>query len=148
MRRYTPKKLSNHDVCRPGEKRLVSVRPAGEVRRLPHPHNQIFLFFSSSSVCPCMSTPFLSVDFLVFPFRLYPSSRCFTTMLPASFISIHDSSLASGLEGLRRNLADIGATLPPPAEGSSLGRASDLAKGTGEGLSSTFDGQASGERYV
>ena len=66
-------------------------------------------------------------------------------MLPASFASKTDSSPASGLEGLRRNLADIGSTLTPPAAGSYLWRASVLSQGIGEGLSSNLTGQANGK---
>ena len=104
-----------------------------------------FLFFSSSAVCPRLAASFLSVNFLVFRSCLSPLCRHLSTMLPASFASNPDLSPPSGLEGLRRNIAAIGSTLPPPAAGSSLGHASVLAQGMGEGLSSKFDGQASGK---
>ena len=126
---------------------MVSVGPAGNVQRLPWPHHQHF-FFSSSIVCPCLPTSLLSVDFLVFHFRLSPSLRSLTTMLTACFALKLDSSLESRLEGLCRNIAAIRWTLPPPAAGYSLGRASALAQGVGEGLLPTFSGQASGEWSV
>ena len=66
-------------------------------------------------------------------------------MLPASFASNPNLYPALGLEGLRRNLAAIGSTLPPSAAASSLGSASVLEQGMGEGLLLTFAGQASGE---
>ena len=66
-------------------------------------------------------------------------------MLPSSFASNTDSFLASGLEGLCRNIGAIGSTLPPPAMGSSLGCLSYLAQGMMEGLYSKFSGQASGK---
>ena len=69
-------------------------------------------------------------------------------MLPAYFASNTESSPASGLEGLRHNIAAIGSTPPPPEAGSSLGRASVLAQGMGEGLLSKFFGQASGKWSV
>ena len=65
-------------------------------------------------------------------------------MFPATFVSPPKSSLSLGLEGLHHNLLTIGADLPPPAVVSSLGRASTLAQGMGEGLSA-FAGQVSGE---
>ena len=65
-------------------------------------------------------------------------------MIPASFASKPDSSPPSGLEGIRRNIADIGLNLPTPAAGSSLERASVLSQGLGEGLPLKFAGQASG----
>ena len=88
-------------------------------------------------------TPFLSVDFPVFRSRLSPSRRHPTTMLPASFAPNTESSLASGMEGLRHNFATIRSTPPPPSAGSSLGRASVLVQDMGEGLSLKFTGQAS-----
>ena len=51
--------------------------------------------------------------------------------------------LSLGLEGLRHNIAVIGATPQPPAASSSLGRASALAQGMGEGLLSKLSVQAS-----
>ena len=113
---------------------MVSVGPSGELLRLLWPRNQPFLFFSFSAVCPRLATPFLSVGFLVFRFRLPPYRRRLATMLPASFLPKPDSSPALVLEVLRRNLAAIGSTLPPPAAVSSHGRASVLAQGMGEGL--------------
>ena len=64
-------------------------------------------------------------------------------MLPVSFSSKSNSSPLSGMEGLRRNIAAIGSTQPPPAAGSSLGCASILEQVTGEGLLSKLSGQAS-----
>ena len=121
---------------------------AGKVRRLPWPRNHPCLFFSYSSVCPCLAAPFLSVDFLVFCSSLSPSRRCLANMLPASFASNTESSPASGLECLRRNITAIGSTLPPPVAGSSLGCASVLAQGMGQGLLLKFAGQASGKWSV
>ena len=66
-------------------------------------------------------------------------------MLPASFALKPDPSPPSGLEGLRRNIADIKSTPQPPAAGSSLRRASILEQVMGEGLLSKFAGQASGK---
>ena len=102
-------------------------------------------FPSSSAVCPCLAAPLLSVDFLVFRSRLSPSRRRLATMMPASFALKPDSSTPSGLEGLCRNITPNGSTPPSPAAGSSLGRASVLAQGMGEGLSSKFAGQARGK---
>ena len=95
-----------------------------------------------------MAAPFLSSDFLVLRSRLSPSRRRLTTMLPASFASKPNSSPASGMEGLRRKIAAIGSTPPPPVVGSSLWHASVLSQGMGEGLSLTLSGQASGKWYV
>ena len=69
-------------------------------------------------------------------------------MLPESFALKTDSPQALGLDVLRRNIAAIGLTSPPPAAGSSLGSASVLAQGMGEGLWSKLSGQASGKWYV
>ena len=54
---------------RSGETQLVCVRPAGEVRCLPRPRNQNFIF-SSSAVFHILDATFLSINFLVFRFRL------------------------------------------------------------------------------
>ena len=69
-------------------------------------------------------------------------------MLPASFASKPDSSPASGLEVLRRNIAAIDSTLTPPAAGSSLRRAYVLVQDMGEGMLSNLSGQASGKWSV
>ena len=127
---------------------MVSVGPTGEVRRLPWPRNQYFLFFFSSAACPRLVATFLSVDFLVFRSHLSSSRRCLSTMLPASFDSKPSSSPASGMEGLRRNITSIGSNPSPPEVGYSLRRASVLAQLMGEGLSLTFSGQASGKGSV
>ena len=66
-------------------------------------------------------------------------------MMPAYFASNPDLYLASGLEGLHGNLADIVSTPLTPAVGYPLGRVSALEQGMGEGLLLTFSGQASGE---
>ena len=126
---------------------MVSVGPAGEVRRLPWPQNHLF-FPSSSAVCPRFAAPFLSVGFLVFRSHLSPSCRRLATMLPASFALKPDSSLLLGVEGLFHNIGAIGSTPPPPAEGSSLSRTSVLLRGMGEGMSSKFSVQATVKWYV
>ena len=69
-------------------------------------------------------------------------------MLPASFASKPDSSPTSGLEDLLRNIAAIRFIPPPPTAESSLGRAYLLAQVMGEGLSSKFSVQESGEWFV
>ena len=104
-------------------------------------------FFSSSAVCPRLATPLLSVNFLVFHYFL-TFLLCLATMLPASFASKPDSSPASGLEVLRRNIAAIDSTLTPPAAGSSLRRAYVLVQDMGEGMLSNLSGQASGKWSV
>ena len=106
------------------------------------------LFFSSSAVCPRLAAPLLSVDFLVFLSHLFPSCRRPATMLPASFASNFDLSTPLGMEGLRRNIAAIRSTPPPPAVGYSLGYASVLVQGMGEGLSSKYAGQARDKWFV
>ena len=58
VRRYTPHNRENHDVRQPGETRLVSFGPGGEVRRLPQPHNNFFCFSTcllSALAWPCHS---------------------------------------------------------------------------------------------
>ena len=107
----------------------------------------LFCFFSLSAVYPRFAT-LLSVEFLFFRSRLLHYCRRLSTMMPASFASKPDLSLPSGLEGLRRNIAAIGSTPPPPAAGSSLGRASVLSQCVVEGLSSNFSGQSSGKWSV
>ena len=69
-------------------------------------------------------------------------------MLHASFAYKSDSSLESGIEGLRRNIAAIGVTLPPTEAGYYLGHASAFSQGMEEGLSSTFSSQSIGEISV
>ena len=126
---------------------MVSVGPAGEVRRLLWPRNLIFfllLVCCLPSLCcgilvsrlPCIPIPHFA--FLPSPRHHSACLLCFKA----------DSYPASWLEGLRRNLVAIGSTLPPPAAGSSLGGASVLAQSMGEGLSWTFAGQASGKWSV
>ena len=80
-----------------------------------------------------MAAPFLSVNFLVFRYRIYPSRRRLSAMLPSSFALKPNLPLMSGLEGLCRNIAAIGSTPLPPAAGSSLRRTSVLAQGMGGG---------------
>ena len=104
-----------------------------------------FCCFSSSDVCPCLTAQFLSVDCLVFCYRLSPSCRRLSTIMPDSFASKTDLSPPPGMEGLCRNIAAIGSTPPPLEAGSSLGCASVLAQGMGEGLLSKFAVQTSGK---
>ena len=112
------------------------------------PKYQPFLFLSLSAVCPRLDAPLLSVNFLVFCYRLLPSRRCPATMLPASFDSNPESSPALGLECICRNITAIGTNPPLPALGSSVRRTSILVHGMGEGLSLKFSSQESGKWYV
>ena len=104
-----------------------------------------FFVFLLVRCLPSLGRAIFSVNSLVFRSRLPPYRRILATILPASFASKLDSYPASGMEGLRRNLADIGSTPPPPAAGYSLGRASAMEQGMGEGILLTSDGQASNE---
>ena len=118
----------NHNVRRPGETRLVSVRPAGEILCLLWPLNQPFWFFPSSDVYPRLSVTFFSVSFLIFLFCLPPSCHHLVTVLSSYLDCNPDSSPALGTEGLRRNFVAMMATLPPPAVGYSLWRSSALVQ--------------------
>ena len=84
------------------------------------------------------------VDIALSYFAFHISHLRFTIILPGSFTSPPDLSPLLRLEGLRRNLAAISATPPPPAASSTLGSASALEQGMGEGLL-MFSGQSIGE---
>ena len=128
---------------------MVSVGPSGKVRLLLWPQNQPFLFFLLVHCLPLLGRAILVSKLpclMLPPSVLLPSlRRRFAIMLPASFASKPDSSLASGMEGLRHNLAAIRANPPTPAAVSSLRCAFALEQGMGEVLSSTLSGHESGE---
>ena len=91
------------------------------------------------SLHSCQSTSLSSAPAFLLPPVASPS-YCLPTLLRSP-----TRLLRRGLEGLCRNIATIGLTPLPPAAGSSLGRASVMAQGMGEGLSLKFAVQAIGK---
>ena len=78
VRQCTSQNGSNNDARKPGETRLVCVRPAGKVRRLTRPRNQYFVFI----LVHCLPLLGWAIFVSLIPCLLLPPFRCLAVSSP------------------------------------------------------------------